>query len=427
MQRAFVLSKTKKPLMPCHPARARELLKKKKAKVYRLKPFTIILTEREDGETQEVELKVDPGSKTSGMALVATCKRGKKVIFAANLEHRGHTIKKSLDSRRAVRRARRFRKTRYRAPRFLNRVRPKGWLPPSLQSRVDNLENWAKKLLFLAPIAKIAVETVRFDMQKIVHPEISGTEYQHGELFGYELREYILEKFKRTCVYCDAQNVPLEVEHIVPKSKGGSNRVSNLTLSCVKCNQEKGNQPVEAFVKDSKRLAKIKAQAKAPLRDAAAVNATRYATGNALKKIGLVTEFFSGGRTKFNRLSQGYHKDHWIDAACVGFTGRKVYIPKTLKALQIKAEGRGSRQKCRVNKYGFPRTSAKSTKRVYGFCTGDFVRAVVPKGKKQGSYSGRVAVRTTGNFNLTQLKKTIQGINHRYCRLVQRSDGYSYS
>lgn len=69
MQRVLVISKTKQPLMPCHPARARELLRKGKAKVYRMQPFTIILHERETGETQEVEFKVDPGSKTTGIAL----------------------------------------------------------------------------------------------------------------------------------------------------------------------------------------------------------------------------------------------------------------------------------------------------------------------------------------------------------------------
>jgi len=185
--KALVLDKNQSPLMPCHPARARELLGKGKAKVFRLNPFTIILIDREGGETQDIEHKVDPGSKQTGIALVADFKSGKKVIFAMNLEHRGQQIKDALGKRRSLRRTRRNRKTRYRQARFDNRTRPKGWLPPSLMSRVYNVQNWTRKLIKFCPIERIAIETVRFDMQKINNPEISGTEYQQGELLGLSL------------------------------------------------------------------------------------------------------------------------------------------------------------------------------------------------------------------------------------------------
>ena len=142
MQKVFVLDKNKQPLMPCSASRARELLTRGKAAVFKLYPFTIILKEREKGDIQEIEVKIDPGSKVSGIALVGNFQRGNEVLFAANLEHRGQTIKSSLESRRALRRGRRHRKTRYRAARFENRTRKEGWLPPSLQSRVDNLSNW---------------------------------------------------------------------------------------------------------------------------------------------------------------------------------------------------------------------------------------------------------------------------------------------
>ncbi|MEN8215947.1 MAG: HNH endonuclease [Pseudomonadota bacterium] len=132
-------------------------------------------------------------------------------------------------------------------------------------------------------------------------------------------RSYLLEKWDRQCAYCDAKNLPLEIEHIQARSKGGTDRVSNLTLACTECNQKKGNKDIKEFLKRKpKRLKKIQAQAKAPLnlKDAAAVNATRYAIGNVLKDIGRPITFSSGGRTKFNRLKLGYKKDHWIDAAC---------------------------------------------------------------------------------------------------------------
>jgi 5-methylcytosine-specific restriction endonuclease McrA len=428
MQRVFVLDAEKKPLMPCHPARARELLTKGRAAVYKRYPFTIILKDRIGGEVQPVELKFDPGSKTTGIALVGHFERGLEIVFGANLNHRGQKIKKNLESRRASRRARRNRKTRYRPARFNNRRRPKGWLPPSLMSRVFNVETWAKKLQKLIPITSIAVETVRFDTQKMQNSEVSGVEYQQGELAGYEVREYLLEKWERKCAYCGAENVPLEIEHIQPKSKGGSNRVSNLTIACVRCNQKKSNKSIEDFLKRKPTVLKrIKAQTKKPLKDTAAVNATRYAIGNVLKQFGLPVTFWSGGRTKFNRTQQKYPKDHWIDAACVGETGENVLIPSTLKPLTITAVGHGSRQMCRVDQYGFPRTTAKSLQVVKGFQTGDIVKAVVTKGKKIGTYIGRVAVRVSGSFNISTKDGTTQGISWKYCQKIQAVDGYNYS
>ena len=113
MQRTLVLDKDKRPLMPCHPARARALLKNGKAAVYRKFPFTIILNNRDGGSVQPIEVKLDQGSKTTGIALNLHGKRGVKTIWCANLNHRGHQISEALASRAATRRARRNRKTRY--------------------------------------------------------------------------------------------------------------------------------------------------------------------------------------------------------------------------------------------------------------------------------------------------------------------------
>ncbi len=419
MQRVLVVDTNKKPLMPTHPAKARKLLREGKAAVYRRFPFTIILKyEVDEAQTQPIELKVDPGSKTTGISIVAQFARGWVVLWTANLAHRGQTIKLNLEKRRNTRRSRRNRRTRYRKPRFNNRTRPKGWLPPSLQSRVDNVHHWAKTLQGYAPISQIQVETVRFDTQRMEKPEISGVEYQQGTLAGYEVKEYLLEKWGRQCVYCEATDKPLQVEHIMPRIRGGSNRISNLAIACGDCNQEKGSQTAAEY-----GYPNIQAQAKQPLKDVAAVNATRYAIGRALKDLGHPIGFWSGGRTKHNRLKQGYDKDHWIDAACVGETGANIYIPETLKPLQIKAMGRGSRQMCRVDKYGFPRSKPKSVKRVHGFQTGDIVKAIVPKGKNAGTHIGRVAIRAKGSFRVG----TVDGINWKHCTILHRVDGYQYS
>ncbi|HSN23239.1 MAG TPA: RNA-guided endonuclease IscB [Methylomicrobium sp.] len=428
MCRVLVIDKEKRPLMPCFPVRARQLLSTGQARVYRRYPFTIILRQRSGGELQDVEWKSDPGSKTTGLALVAHCGRGGTVVWAAHLVHRGDNIHNSLVTRRAIRRSRRARKTRYRQPRFDNRVRPVGWLSPSLQSRVDNVAQWVSKLLLLAPIGKMAIETVRFDTQRLCNPEISAVEYQQGELFGYETREYLLAKWGRKCAYCGKQNLPLQIEHIVPVAKGGSDRISNLTLACDKCNKKKGSQDIRKFLAGNHQLLeKIVAQARAPLKDAAAVNTTRYAIAERLKSFGLPLTCWSGGRTKHNRSKQGYRKEHWIDAACVGESGAKVALPKGIKPLLIQAIGRGSRQACRMDKYGFPRTSPNTAKQVHGFQTGDMVKAIVTQGKKVGTYTGYVAIRASGSFNISTKTGVVQGISYRYCQLLQKLDGYSYS
>jgi len=133
------------------------------------------------------------------------------VVWAADLCHRGQEISEALSARRGVRRSRRQRHTRYRKPRFANRRNKRaGWLPPSLESRISNIETWARRLMRLCPINAISQELVKFDLQQMENPEISGAEYQQGTLFGYELKEYLLEKWGRKCVYCGKQNVPLQ-------------------------------------------------------------------------------------------------------------------------------------------------------------------------------------------------------------------------
>jgi 5-methylcytosine-specific restriction endonuclease McrA len=423
LNQVFQLNADKTPLDMVHPGTARRMLDRCEAAIYRRVPFTIIRKSQVTAELQPVALKVDPGSKTTGIALVADG----AVVFAINLAHRGAAIKKKLEARRALRRGRRARHTRYRAPRFDNRRKPEGWLPPSLMSRVDNVASWAKRLIAIVPVKTIDVETVRFDMALMQNAEISGVEYQQGELAGYEVREYLLEKFNRTCAYCDKQNVPLEIEHVLAKSNGGSNRVSNLTLACRPCNVRKGNRDIHEFLdRDKPRLLKILANLKKPLRDAAAVNATRYAIGRALKATGLPTAFWSGSRTKMNRVAQGYAKDHWIDAACVGESGALVKIAATVKAIAVKAIGRGSRQMCRVDKFGFPRSAAKSVKRVDGYQTGDTVRLVQPNGKYAGTYVGSVAVRARGAFDLKCVGTKITSISKNFT-LLQKTNGYDFA
>jgi len=400
---------------------ARSLLKAGKASVFRKYPFTIILHKEVAATPKPLTLKLDPGSQLTGIALL----QATALIWIAELTHRGQQIKDALLSRRQLRRTRRNRKTRYRQPRFLNRTRTGGWLAPSLQHRVDTTLTWVKRLCKLAPIDSIVQELVKFDLQLMQNAEISGVEYQQGELQGYEVREYLLEKFSRQCVYCGAKNVPLEIEHVNPRSCGGSDRVSNLTLACHPCNQAKGNQDVKDFLSGKPDLLKrVLSQLKAPLKDATAVNATRWALLNALKATGLPVSTGSGGRTKFNRTRLGLPKTHYFDAACVGDTDELIVLSE--QPLLIQAMGHGTRQMCRTDKFGFPSRYVPRFKFVRGFQTGDIVKADVPSGKKTGTHIGRVAVRSTGSFNISTARGLIQGVNHKYCKPIHKKDGYGY-
>lgn len=417
----FVLDTKGRPLSPCKPGVGRSLLKAGKASVFRRFPFTIILNKEVDARPEPLELKLDPGSKTTGIAI----KQGDKIIFGAELQHRGQQIKEALLSRRQIRRGRRNRKTRYRQARFLNRTRPDGWLAPSGQHRVETTLTWVRKLIRLAPVASIVQELVRFDSQLMQNPEISGVMYQQGELQGYEVREYLLIKWHRQCAYCSAENVPFEVEHIQPKSRGGSDRVSNLTLACHDCNQKKGNQDIRAFLAAKPDLLnRILKQAKLPLKDAAAVNSTRWALFNALKETGLPVTTGTGGQTKFNRHRLGLPKSHWLDAACVGSVDTLKVL--TSKPLLIAAKGHGTRQMCGTNQYGFPIRHKSRVQIHKGFQTGDIVSATVTAGKKVGSYTGRLLCRASGSFDIVTKAGRVTGISHKYCKAIHKKDGYSY-
>ena len=418
----FVLDRHKHPLMPCSEKRARLLLSRRQAVIHRYEPFTIRLKERstDASQLQPIVLKLDPGSKTTGIALVreevTEAGRFHHALHLVHLEHRGEQVHQSLLQRKGYRRRRRAANLRYRAPRFLNRRRAPGWLPPSLQSRVDNVVHWSQRYLRFAPLRRIEVEVVKFDTQLLQNPTISGCEYQRGTLAGWEVRCYLLEKWQHRCAYCDNSTGPFELDHIQPRSRGGSSAVSNLVLACHACNAAKGDRTAADFGHPE-----IAAQARLPLQDVAAVNATRRALVKALEHLGLPIGTWSGGRTRWNRERFGVVKTHALDALCVGeLAGVEA---GSLRTLRVSAQGRGRYGRTLVDDSGFPRGYLMRQKRVRGFQTGDLVRAEVPSQfKTRGVHTGRVAVRASGSFRVGK----VDGINARYCRLLQSCDGYSY-
>jgi 5-methylcytosine-specific restriction endonuclease McrA len=429
VSKVFVLDTNKKPLDPVHPGRARTLLDAGRAAIFKRAPFTIILKVAIDAPVvADLRIKLDPGSKTTGIAIVND--QSGEVVFAAELTHRGQQIKSDLDDRRVVRRGRRNRNTRYRQARWSNRRnKKKGWLPPSLQSRISNILTWVQRFSRICHITNTSMERVRFDMQLLENPEISGVEYQQGTLAGYEVREYLLEKWERKCTYCKKDSTPLQIEHINPRANGGTNRIGNLCLACEKCNLAKGTKDIRDFLKKKPDLLKkILAQAKAPLKDAAAVNSTRWELFRRLEVLGLPIECGSGGLTKYNRSTIGLPKTHWIDAACVGKSTPEHLKTTGVVPLLITAFGHGCRQMCLMTRYGFPRTGPKENHPKHGFKTGDIVKAIVPDHlKRAGTHVGRMSAKASGYFTIATPKGTVTDIGKNYCRKLQKADGYGYS
>lgn len=329
-----------------------------------------------------------------------------------------------LDKRRSLRSFRRQRKTRHRPARFLNRTRPKGWLAPSIKSRADNVVNFIKKYKKLLNINKVMIENVSFDTaQMSSNTKLYGVQYQQGPLYQQKLRSFIFSRSNGKCVYCGAKAT--EIDHVIPRSNGGTNSTYNLVATCRSCNEKKSNLTLKAFGKlVGKDFSKITSK-KLP-KDAAIVQSAKNYMVREVTKLVSDTTIYDAWITKYNRDELGLPKQHYYDALSVG--NIQDYKFFTDKILQISTKGRGSRQMCSVDKYGFPRTSAKASKSVKGFQSGDMVRAVVPTGlKKGGEYLGKVAVRSSGKFDIQTKNRTIQGIGHKYCHIIQRCDGYSYS
>ncbi len=414
----FVIDTNKKPLNPVHPARARELLTQSKAAVFRNYPFVIILRYAVEAKIiPEWELKIDPGSKTTGFALV----KNNEVFWGLHLEHRGGLISKSLEQRANTRRNRRNRKTRYRKPGLPNQNKPEGWLASSLLHRVQTTETWVERILKYVPVRCIYVEQVKFDMQKIQNPEISGVLYQQGELQGYRVREYLLEKWQRQCAYCGKKDIPLQVEHITPKAKGGSDRVSNLCLACEKCNSYKGSRSIKDFLKNKPDvLNRVLKQAKLPLRDAAAVNATRNRSVQMLSTKLVPVIAGEGCQTKMNRINSELPKEHFLDAACVSDRLIKV-VRRINKPLTAICKGQGGRQKAALNKYGYP-IRHNPLRPIKGWLSGDLAKRV-----ETGEF-GRVNPRSKSDwFNFTPFCGKALSVQMDKLKRVHRKDGYTYT
>ncbi len=294
----YVLNMRGTPLMPTTPRKARTVLRQGKARVVRRTPFTIQLLYATGETKQPVTLGTDTGYSSIGLSAVSE----KKELISADVRLRDDIVK-LLSKRRGHRRNRRS-KLWHREPRFDNRKKDEGWFAPSIQHKLDTHNRLVNIIKRILPITETIIEVATFDTQKMQNPEIKGVEYQQGELQGYHVREYLLEKWGRKCAYCKKIGIPLEIDHITPKSRGGTDRVSNLTVSCHKCNQKKGDRTAEEFGHPE-----IQKKAKKSLRTTAFMNIVRWRIVNLLG-----CKHTYGYITKHNRIKHGLEKTHINDA-----------------------------------------------------------------------------------------------------------------
>jgi hypothetical protein len=330
--RVPVLNMRGQLLMPTTPAKARHLLEQNKARVVSRKPFTIQLKYATGETKQPITLGVDVGYKNIGVSAVSD----EKELFSAKVVLRTD-IPKKLQNRAVYRRQKRN-KLWYRQSRFDNRGISKGWLAPSIQHKLDSHIRIVEKVKKILPISEVIVEVASFDIQKMQNPEISGVEYQQGTLQGYNVRQYLLQKWNHKCAYCSKKNIPLEIEHIIPKSRGGSNRVVNLTISCHECNQKKGDRTAEEF-----GFPNLQKEAGKTYRDATFMNIIRWKIVDILG-----CKHTYGNITKYNRIKQGLDKSHVNDAFVIaGGTTQERCKPYIVKQV------RRNNRKLQMNRKGF--------------------------------------------------------------------------
>ena len=224
--------------MPCSQRKARLLLKEGKAKIIGYKPFTIQLLQATGETTQEVHLGVDTGAKYIGIAATS----GNKVLVKGEIELRDD-IHKNMMVRHQARRDRRNRNTRYRKARFLNRKRREGWLPPTVQSKLNATFMWIDRFYSLLPNPILHIEVGKFDIHKMINPDVVKDGYENGQCAGYyDVRYFVFARDNYTCQVCKKRNKILRTHHIVYRTEGGTDRADNLITVCTECHTSENHK-----------------------------------------------------------------------------------------------------------------------------------------------------------------------------------------
>ena len=382
----YVISKQGHPLMPTKRyGFVRRTLKQGKAKVVKRCPFMIQLLYDTGSEVQDLTLGIDAGSKHIGVSVTSETRE----IYASEVELRNDIVN-NLSTRRECRTGRRYRKTRYRKPRFQNRKKDEDWLAPSVQAKIDTHLKVIADVCKILPINEIVIETAAFDIQKIRDSEIEGVEYQQGDQLGFwNVREYVLFRDGHVCQCCKGKSKDpvLNVHHIESRKTGGD-APNNLITLCETCHK--------AFHKGEIELpSKIKRGMK--FNDAAFMGIMRWSCYNKLKELYPNVRMTYGYITKHTRIVNGFDKSHVIDARCI--SGRPNVEPSS-EIFYMKKVRNHNRQihKAMIGKGGYRKLN-QASKEVFGYQLFD---KVLYNGKECFVF-GR---RSSGSFDVRMLDGT---------------------
>ena len=399
----YVINKHGKPLMPCKPRKARLLLKNKQAKILKYEPFTIQLLYGSSVYKQKVSLGIDAGSKHVGAS--ATTK--KQELYASQTELRGNMIVKLLSDRRELRHSRRGRKTRYRKPRFLNRVhsKHKGWLSPSIENKINTHIRIIDDVYKLLPIYNIIVETASFDIQKLKNKDISGKEYQEGEQLGFSnVREYVLYRDNHTCQCCHGKlkdNI-LQVHHVESRKTGG-NAPNNLITLCKTCHTKYHSGEISLPSKIHRGIR---------FKDATFMGIMRWALYERLKKLYKNVSMTYGYITKYKRIKYNIEKSHVADAFCIANNLNAKRLNHYYLQKQVRRHNR-KLHKSKIYNGGY-RKNNQAKYSVFGFHLFDKVKY----NNIDCFIFGR---RSSGSFDIRKLNGEVisHGISYKKLKLVE--------
>lgn len=415
----FVINKHNKQLMPCKQSKARKLLKEKKAKIVYYNPFTIQLLYGSSGYIQEVNVGIDLGAKYIGVAIQSE----NKVIAKGEIELRDD-VKSNLETKKIYRKSRRNRKTRYRKARFLNRKRKDGWLPPSIKSRIDNTFNWIDKFCSLLPNTKLNIEVGKFDVQKMMNPEIEGTKYQQGETYGYyDNRYYVFDRDNYTCQVCNkSKDKILHTHHIIYKSKGGSNKVSNLITICTECHTSENHKEGSILWKWMKDKKKVPQYKEAPF-----MNTLRIKVFRKYPNAKIIYGSWTTPKRKELRLEKEHYNDALvISGVNIGFidnTGlfKIKQFRKKKRSLHEATARKGRKEPNREAK-----RNSKNTPHSNGFYLNDKVRVFGKVGWISGFTKGGCYIKDIDNNYIALPEKSYKQITFKNLELINHNNNWQF-
>ncbi|CAI3257527.1 HNH endonuclease [Enterococcus cecorum] len=405
--------------MPCSNRKARLLLKEGKAKIYQYNPFTIQLCYATGEYMQECHIGIDTGSEHIGIAVTSE----EKVLFKGEVELR-QDVKSNLDTRRSYRRDRRNRKTRYRKARFLNRKKKESWLPPSIENRVNHTFKWINKLIALLPNPKLHIEVGKFDVAKMINPDIQGVDYQHGQTYGfYDMRYFVFARDKYTCQCCGkSKGKILQTHHIIYRSNSGSNRADNLITVCTDCHTYENHQKGGILYQWQEKHKKTK-QYKEP----SFMNVLRK---RIFKKYPNAVITY-GSETTPKRKELGLEKMHYNDAIIIsGISTIKENPNEWLLIKQFRKKKRSlheaTARKGRKEPNRLQKRNAKNKPYYKGFYLNDKVEVFGRIGYITGFTSGGAYIKNAENEYIILPNKSYKQVGISNIKLLHHNNNWQY-